>query len=290
MLLNLGRDGFALIILLTFLIAAVVGFFVQPFAKLSISLLNVMTAFLVLAIAIIIGGWIIMKHGLSKVKFTVSLPSFRKHRIRVLILACILIVTILGAFVWQAQEQKKAPSFLLVWGSKGSGPGQFNGPGWVAVDSSGNVYVTDWVNGRVQKFTSTGMYITQWGNDKPGSGPGQLNSPRGVAVDSSGNVYVADAVNSRVEKFTSDGRYLTHSGSYGSRSGAFGDLAGVAVDSSGNVYVADYRNSRIVKFGTVATISVEQVMLIIAIAVIVMGAYLTMRKHPKNLRRRIVPT
>ena len=114
----------------------------------------------------------------------------RRVRIRFLILAAILIVIMLGAFVWQAQEQKKPPSFLLAWGSQGSGPGQLNAPFGVAVDSSGNVYVTDTYgpkssNSRVVKFTGSGAFITQWGST-------QFHSLEKVAVDSSGNVYVAD--------------------------------------------------------------------------------------------------
>ena len=67
------------------------------------------------------------------------------------------------------------------------------------VDSSGNVYVADTYNHRVQKFSSSGVYQTQWGTR--GSGDGQFIDPSGVAVDSSGNVYVADYGNNRVQKF-----------------------------------------------------------------------------------------
>ena len=74
-------------------------------------------------------------------------------------------------------------------GFPGTGNGQFSNPIGVAVDSSGNVYVTDANNNRVQKFTSTGNYITQWGHF--GNQNGNFTSD-GVAVDSSGNVYVAD--------------------------------------------------------------------------------------------------
>ena len=173
----------------------------------------------------------------------------RRERFWVLILAVVLIVMILGVFVWQAQEQKKPPSFLLAWGSQGSGPGQLNAPFGVAVDSSGNVYVTDTYgpkssNSRIVKFTSSGAYITQWGST--GSGPGQFNGPAGVAVDSAGNVYVADRWNSRVEKFTSNGTYITQWGSYGNGNGRFLNPVGVAIDSSGSVYVTDY--VRVLKF------------------------------------------
>src|ERR1041385_7746909 len=59
--------------------------------------------------------------------------------------------------------------FQLAWGTAGSSNGQFvNGAGGVAVDSAGNVYVTDLGNHRVEKFTSGGSFIMAWG----GSGTG----------------------------------------------------------------------------------------------------------------------
>ncbi len=67
------------------------------------------------------------------------------------------------------------------------------------MDSSDNVYVTDSANNRVEKLTSSRMFITQWGS--LGSGPGQFIGPSGVAVDSAGNVYVTDYGNYRVQKF-----------------------------------------------------------------------------------------
>ena len=84
-------------------------------------------------------------------------------------------------------------------GGEGSGDGQFSTPWETAVDSSGYVYVTDQRNHRVQKFTSSGGYVTQWGSN--GSEDGQFNIPYGIAVDSSGNVYVTDIYNHRVQKF-----------------------------------------------------------------------------------------
>ncbi len=54
-------------------------------------------------------------------------------------------------------------------------------------------------NGRIQKFNSTGTFLTKWGSS--GSGDGEFNSPYGVAVDPAGNVYVADTDNDRIQKF-----------------------------------------------------------------------------------------
>ena len=85
-------------------------------------------------------------------------------------------------------------------GFSSTADGQFNGPHGVAVDSSGNVYVTDSGNSRIQKFDSNGTFITKWGST--GSADGQFDNPYGVAVDSSsGNVYVVDSGNSRIQVF-----------------------------------------------------------------------------------------
>jgi hypothetical protein len=142
---------------------------------------------------------------------------------------------------------------LFSWGSHGSGDGQFltaNGvnpsPSGVAIDSSGNVYVADSGNYRIQVFTNSGSFVTKWGSY--GTADGQFIEPTGIAVDSSGNVYVADSGNYRIQKFTSTGVFITKWGSNGVADGQFNYIADVAVDSSGNVYVADSGNYRIQKF------------------------------------------
>jgi DNA-binding beta-propeller fold protein YncE len=108
------------------------------------------------------------------------------------------------------------------------------------------VYVADSGNSRIQKFTTTGTFITKWGT--LGSGNGQFDWPIGVAVDSSGNVYVSDLHNNRIQKFTSDGTFITKLGTEGSGNGQFSYPNGVALDSSGRVYVADDHNYRIQVF------------------------------------------
>jgi tripartite motif-containing protein 71 len=93
--------------------------------------------------------------------------------------------------------------FVTNWGSLGSGDGQFNTPIDVAVDGSGNVYVADTGNNRIQKFTNTGTFLAKWGS--PGRGNGQFESPGGLAVDRSGNVFVADIGDNRIQKFACKG-------------------------------------------------------------------------------------
>src|SRR5207253_4074499 len=89
------------------------------------------------------------------------------------------------------------------WGSAGNAAGQFSNPYGVAVDASGNVYVADTFNHRIQKFTGDGTFLAQWGAF--GAGAGQFNQPWTLATDAIGNVYVVDNGNHRVEKFTSSG-------------------------------------------------------------------------------------
>jgi DNA-binding beta-propeller fold protein YncE len=126
--------------------------------------------------------------------------------------------------------------------------GQFTNPDGIAIDSSGNVYVSDTINNdRVQKFTPNGVHINQWGN--PGHGNNQFENPAGIAVGSSGNIYVVDQNNSRIEKFSSNGTYLSQWGTPGDGDGQFNKPNGIAVDPAGNVYVVDTANNRIQKFG-----------------------------------------
>ena len=164
----------------------------------------------------------------------------------------VLCIFLLMVFV-QGVQAAETYSFVTKWGSSGSGDGQFSTPEGVAVDSSDNVYVADYSNNRIQKFSSDGTFITKWG--AYGSGDGQFY-PHSVAVDSSGNVYVADSdgINiNRIQKFSSTGTFITKWGSSGSGDGQFYTPGGLAIDSSGNVFVADWGNNRIQKFSSTGT-------------------------------------
>jgi DNA-binding beta-propeller fold protein YncE len=138
-------------------------------------------------------------------------------------------------------------AFVLKWGTLGTGNGEFNLPYGVAVNPSGNVYVVDSYNNRIQKFTSTGAYKTKWGGTL-GPWDGQFYYPTGVAVDTSGNVYVSDMTNNRIQKFDPNGTFIAKWGSTGTAEGKFNYPYGIAVETSGAVYVADTFNNRIQKF------------------------------------------
>ncbi len=133
---------------------------------------------------------------------------------------------------------------------------RFNAPYGVAVDSAGNVYVSDSANDTIRKITPDGVVSTLAGlPGYAGSTDGNGNdarfwNPQGLAVDDRGNIYVADTGNNTVRKITPTGVVTTLAGLAGG-SGAtdgsrkdtcFNSPSGVAVDRTGNIYIADTGN------------------------------------------------
>jgi uncharacterized protein (TIGR03663 family) len=175
----------------------------------------------------------------------------------------------------RVQKFDKDGNWLTSFGSKGEGDGQFKpyddnatgtGPGGVAVDGQGNVYVADTWNHRIQKFDANGKFLLKWGSFISLADPNSANDaqkdskfygPRGVAVGPDGNVYVTDTGNKRVVIFDANGKYLrqissglnsTNVNAAFNQPGQMNEPIGVAVDAQGNVYVADSLNKRIQKF------------------------------------------
>src|SRR6476659_681613 len=111
--------------------------------------------------------------------------------------------------------------FISKWGSLGTGNGQFQNVGHIAVDSkTGNIFVGDQGNERIQKFDSNSKFITKW--VLLGTCNGHFNGTAGIATDAStGNVYVGDSDNNRVQKFDSNGKFLSKWGSLGNGNGQF---------------------------------------------------------------------
>jgi len=144
-------------------------------------------------------------------------------------------------------------------------------PFGVTVDSSGNIYIADYMNHQIRKVNTSGIISTVAGNGTAGySGDGgaatvaQLYYPAGVAVDSAGNIYIADYNNNRIRKVNTSGIISTvagngtagYSGDGGAATAAqLSNPFSVAVGSTGNIYIADGSNNRIRKVNTSGIIS-----------------------------------
>lgn len=141
------------------------------------------------------------------------------------------------------------------------GPGavaQFYGPGDVAVDGSGSVYVADYQTHRIRKVSPTGIVSTFAGSGTPGTRDGvgpaaEFNAPLAVALDAQGTLFVTDG-SARVRQITAGGAVRTAAGSgvpgYAdgpAASAQFQHPYGLAVDAQGRVYVADQVDNRIRK-------------------------------------------
>ena len=184
----------------------------------------------------------------------------------------------------RVQKFDKTGKFVKAFGSEGSDDGQFSGlningrrvpgtgPGGIAVDASGNVYVADTWNHRVQKFDKDGNFVTRWGsfidmNPPPAPTPPaaatplpadanvRFYGPRSVAIGSTGEVYVSDTGNKRILVFDASGKPLRQIGEGASATmgasngpGQLNEPMGIALDAQDNVYVADTFNQRIQVF------------------------------------------
>jgi sugar lactone lactonase YvrE len=114
-----------------------------------------------------------------------------------------------------------------------------DGPGGVAVDGAGNVYIADSGNNAIKKWTAASNTVTTLVS----SG---LDGPGGVAVDGAGNVYIADSLNGEVKKWTAANSNVT------TLNVSLSDPCDVAVDGAGNVYMADTGGDEILKWSEVS--------------------------------------
>jgi len=129
-------------------------------------------------------------------------------------------------------------------GGKGSGKGEFDSPLGMCIDDNGNILVADTGNGRIEKFSPTGTFLSALGIDRIGHG--QLGEPNGIAVDRSGNIYVAEvASNHRVQKLAPDGTFIAEW--KGPELGFYGPRR-IAIGPDDSVYIVDQGRTRIVKF------------------------------------------
>ncbi|GGH23419.1 hypothetical protein [Mucilaginibacter phyllosphaerae] len=128
----------------------------------------------------------------------------------------------------------------------------FNKPSSIAIDATGNMYVTEAANNAIRKIDNTSLVTTFAGGLD--SIALAIGKPQAITIDAANNFFIADA-NSRILKISKD-KVLTvfagKSGTTGTADGdgsmaLFNDPRGIVADKQGNIYVADYNNHRIRK-------------------------------------------
>ena len=189
----------------------------------------------------------------------------------------------------------------------------FDNPQGIAVNqATGDLYVRDRDNRRVQQFSSSGGFVRSWGTT--GAGAGQFaastTASNGIAVaPGSGDVFVADPGNRRVQQFKSDGDFLRAWGwgvdtgasafeictsastcqsgltTPGTNNGRFGSNQPIhiAADSAGIVYASDSNSSgRVMRFDTTQATAAALLLSPIGVPPLISTVTTSMEVDPSN--------
>jgi NHL repeat len=171
------------------------------------------------------------------------------------------LIVVLVVLVFPAGAAAFGP--VSSFGGFGSGVGQLDEPGSLAIGAEGAAYVADSKNNRVDVFSPQGDFLRAFGEGvvdgaealqvcttataclpgKASFASGGMNGPEDVAFGPDGQLYVADRNNSRIEVFTPEGAFLRDFGE-----GELEEPEGIGFSSAGQLYVADTENDRVAVF------------------------------------------
>jgi streptogramin lyase len=160
----------------------------------------------------------------------------------------------------------KYGNWIKSWGERGDKPGQFNTPHSIASDATGNIYVADRFNRRIQVFDNDGKFLRAMSIDVPfdpsvkpvignaldpnaKSGTFAPGAPWAICITPGPNqvLYSADAYPGRIYKMTLDGKVLGVIGGPGRQLKQFGWVHEIACPSENTLYVAELLNWRVQK-------------------------------------------
>ncbi len=145
---------------------------------------------------------------------------------------------------------KQQYSFKSKFGTYGNGNGQLSSPHGITIEpSTGNIYIADTGNNRIQAFNRDGIFVRVIGSS--GSGDVQFSSPSGLTFDKNGNLVVADTSNNRIQVIdVLTGQLKFKFGSHGNANGQFYNPYYVTTTQDGQIIVSDYANHRLQYFSS----------------------------------------
>jgi DNA-binding beta-propeller fold protein YncE len=131
------------------------------------------------------------------------------------------------------------------FGTRGSGPGEFDLPTDVAFDQSGNIYISEYGdNNRIQVFDRDLNFLRGWG--QIGTGPLDFARPQSIAIVDD-RLYIADACNHRIAVYSLDGNLIQHFGRSGGSAGEYRFPYGLELDADQNLIITEFGNNRLQK-------------------------------------------
>ena len=133
----------------------------------------------------------------------------------------------------------KNGKFLMTWGTRGTGNGQFNTPHSIAIDRNRRVYVADRANNRIQVFDENGKYLDQFPN---------IQQPYNIRISDDGFLWVFSGPLDKMLKYDLNGKLLYGWGTHGTAPGLFWAVHEFSGDSDGNMYTAEVFGGRTQKF------------------------------------------
>ncbi len=141
-----------------------------------------------------------------------------------------------------------AGKLVAQWGENGTNESKLQFPRSVAVNSQGDMYVSEYgLVERIQQFSNRGArFVRAFG--QPGTAIGELNRAEGIGIGPDDRVYIADSCNHRIQVFAPDGKFLKYFGHAGSGLGELSYPYDVRVDPEGYRYVCEFGNSRVQVF------------------------------------------
>lgn len=135
-------------------------------------------------------------------------------------------------------EFNQQGKFVKTWGKPGNGPGEFNLPHAIKVDSRRRVLVGDRENKRIQVFNGSGEVLSIW----------EGFSPYGIDIDRDGHIFVADVLANKILQLDDQGKIVHSWGGEGTNPGQFHAPHMLSTDAEGSLFVAEVDGMRLQKF------------------------------------------